>query len=111
VGFPGDTAGPGSSITTATCNPGDASQTLAFSSATGLVTHTPTGLCIDANVHMPANEWCLRADHATWPICDPTQALDVRAADLVGRLTLADKIAALGTGTPQLPSVGLPGEA
>ena len=41
-------------------------------------------------------------------MCDPTQPIDARARDIVSRLTLADKIEALGTGAKALNSVGLP---
>ncbi len=53
-----------------------------------------------------AASWC--DGHANWTVCDPTAPLDARAADIVSRLSLSDKIAALGTSTPALPSVGLP---
>ena len=62
--------------------------------------------------------WCkANATVSAWPICDPTQALDARSADIVSRLSLADKIAALyggqwgkygpGMGGPAFPSVGI----
>lgn len=52
--------------------------------------------------------WCANKPQANWTVCDPTASLDARAADIVARLSLADKIASLGTSTPSLPSVGLP---
>ena len=52
--------------------------------------------------------WCLSAPPSTWPVCNPLLGLDVRSADIVSRLSIADKISALGTGTPALNSVGLP---
>ena len=52
--------------------------------------------------------WCSSAPPSGWPICNTQLALDVRSADIVSRLSLADKISALGTGTPALNSVGLP---
>jgi len=36
--------------------------------------------------------FCADAARAAWPICDPSAALDDRAADIVSRLSLADKI-------------------
>ena len=95
-------------VTTAVCNPADPLQTLAFNQTTGLIVHTPSGLCVDGGTTLPPEDWCAEPAHANWTICDPNAALDDRAADIVGRLALADKIQALGTGTPRLPSVGLP---
>eukprot|EP01050_Picozoa_sp_SAG11_P017459 SAG11_NODE_2522_length_3261_cov_1.501265_2_plen_107_part_00 len=40
--------------------------------------------------------------------CDPTVGIDERSADIVSRLTILEKIDALGTNTGALPSVGLP---
>lgn len=40
--------------------------------------------------------------------CDFTLGIDERAADIVSRLTIPEKISALGTATHALPSVGLP---
>ncbi len=40
--------------------------------------------------------------------CDVTKGIDERAADIVKRLGIVEKIDALGTGTGPLPSVGLP---
>jgi len=55
---------------------------------------------------MSQNTWC--SNHSTWLICDPSADINARAADIVSRISLADKIQALGTSTPGLPSVGLP---
>ena len=52
--------------------------------------------------------FCSQGTHATWVVCDPTRTLEDRAADIVGRLSIADKLAALGSSTPALSSVGLP---
>jgi hypothetical protein len=43
-----------------------------------------------------------------WPFCDATVGLDDRAADIVSRLSLADKITATVSASAYLPSVGLP---
>mmetsp|Transcript_23199 Transcript_23199/g.65835 ORF Transcript_23199/g.65835 Transcript_23199/m.65835 type:complete len:902 (+) Transcript_23199:68-2773(+) len=45
---------------------------------------------------------------ASMPFCDPTLPIDDRVSDAVGRMTLPEKIGALGTGTPAIPSLGLP---
>ena len=52
--------------------------------------------------------WCAAPPQSAWPVCDPTQGLDARAADIVGRLSGADKISGLITHSPALGSVGLP---
>ncbi len=51
---------------------------------------------------------CLNATFAKYKFCDVSASIDDRVADLVSRLTLKEKIGALGTKTPDLPSVGLP---
>ena len=52
--------------------------------------------------------WCTTGAPAAWPICNPAAAIDTRAADIVSRISLSDKIQALNTGTPALNSIGLP---
>jgi len=46
--------------------------------------------------------------YASQPWCDATLALEARVDDAVSRLTLDEKISAMGTGTGALPSLGLP---
>ena len=94
-----------SAVTTCDCNTNDPLQSLLLDTASGLIHHTPTGLCVDAGT--PAPPYCGRAPQNTWTICNPNAAIDDRSADIVSRLTVADKIQALGTATPPLPSVGL----
>lgn len=103
--YPGTTAQVGAQVTTAVCNPADPAQALSYSSTTGLVTHAPSGLCLDAST---PSSWCSLPPQNGWLVCDTTAAIDARSADIVSRLSLADKIQALGTGTPALSSVGLP---
>ena len=95
-------------VTTAACSSTDPLQQLAYSAATQLIVHVPSGLCVDAGTPLPPEQWCQKPAQANWTVCNPNAALDDRAADIVSRLSLADKIAALGTGTPYLPSVSLP---
>jgi hypothetical protein len=102
-------AGVGAQVSTDNCNPSDPAQTLAWSSTTGLIVHTPTGLCVDGGTHVPPRLWCTLGNHSSWTICDQTASLDDRAKDIVSRLSLADKISSLDTGTPPLSSVELPG--
>ena len=42
------------------------------------------------------------------PFCDYTLDINTRAKDAVSRLSLSEKISALGTNTPPLKSLGLP---
>ncbi len=95
----------GTPITTATCSGQDSRQSLSFNSATGQIVHTPTGLCVDSGTPI---DWCQSNGHSSWGICNTSLPIDERAADIVSRISLQDKIQALGTSTPALPSVGLP---
>lgn len=102
---PGSGVSNGTLVTTAECSDSDPNQALAFDAASGLIKHVGSGLCVDAGSPVAPSSFCDEADHATWPICDYTQSIAARAADIVSRLTLADKYLALGTATPFLPSV------
>ena len=42
--------------------------------------------------------YCDTAPQSGWAICDPTQAIDARSADIVSRISLADKIQLLSGG-------------
>ena len=96
----------GTSIVTGPC--AGANAAFAFSAATGLITHIPSGLCVDYGSPVRGPPFCTRAPQSAWPFCDPTAPLDTRAADIVSRLSLADKFRATVSGSPSLPSVGLP---
>jgi xylan 1,4-beta-xylosidase len=51
---------------------------------------------------------CLgHTNHSSLPWCDPTLPVDVRVADMVSRIPLAEKIANLDTEAPAIPSLGL----
>ena len=52
--------------------------------------------------------WCQSGEQKSWPICDPTAAIDARAADIVSRLTTDDKINALVTNNYFANSLDLP---
>lgn len=54
--------------------------------------------------------WCASAPPSTWPVCDARLGLDERAADIVSRLSTADKMSALSVMNDDLPfpSIGLP---
>jgi hypothetical protein len=101
----------GALVSTSDCDATDPLQSLTFDAATGLITLSggaAPGLCVDGgSVPPPQPPWCTALPQSAWTICDQAAALDARSADIVARLSLADKIAALGTATPNLPSVGL----
>lgn len=103
---PGQPLAVGSQVTTAVCNTSDPAQAFSYDESSGLVVLTPPGgptnLCADA---APPEAYCSLPPQSAWPFCDATLGLAERAADIVGRLTLSDKIQALATGTPYLPSV------
>ena len=97
----------GSVVTTAVCAAADPLQALAYSAATGRIVHTPSGLCVDGGSVVPVAPFCTKDDHATWVFCDPSAGIDARVADIVARMSVDDKIKALGTATPSLPSIGM----
>jgi hypothetical protein len=98
----------GTQVTTDVCNPADPLQALNFDAATGLITHTPSNLCVDGGSPVPPTPWCAVPPRSAWTFCDPSAPLDDRAADIVARLSVADKVKSLVTGTAPLSSVGLP---
>ena len=52
--------------------------------------------------------YCTKAPQSGWDLCNSLLDIDVRAADAVSRLTLADKFKALDTNIPPLNSINLP---
>ena len=104
---PGDITN-GTTVTTATCSGADPMQTLVYSAATGLIVHSPSGLCVDGGSHLAPFDFCTVAGHASWTLCNPTASLDDRAADAVSRMSIGDKIQALNTAQPFLSSLGMP---
>jgi hypothetical protein len=52
-------------------------------------------------------DFCSNSTRSSWPVCDASLPPSKRAADIISRLSLPDKIAALGTDTPALNSAGL----
>jgi len=62
-------------------------------------THTPPQVNPCLNTSLP---------FASMPFCDHTLDINARAKDAVARLSLSEKISALGTNTPALKSLGLP---
>ena len=61
----------------------------------GRLVHAASGLCLDAG-GVPTSHGCLARDVRGLPFCDPTLSTADRVADLVSRLTLAEKIGLTG---------------
>ena len=97
----------GTTVTTANCNTADPAQNFTFAGPTGRIVHNPSGMCVDGGSPVPPFNWCEQIGK-NWPICDPSAGIDDRSADIVSRISLADKIQALNTATPALTSIGLP---
>lgn len=52
--------------------------------------------------------WCSSAPQSGWTVCNTGADIHARAADIVSRISPADKILALNTDQKALNSVGLP---
>lgn len=51
---------------------------------------------------------CFKTPFKEMPFCDVRLPLEARVSDAVGRMSVAEKISALGTSTPAIPSLNLP---
>ncbi len=58
--------------------------------------HT-SGLCLDLG-RPPWGHGCLDPAQRVLPYCDPSQSVEARVSDLLGRLTLEEKVALTGSG-------------
>ena len=84
---------------------------------TGRLVHAASGLCLDAG-GVPTSHGCLDRAARALPFCDNTRPIADRVADLVSRLTLAEKIGLTGadlkkdgscdTKDPGVPRLGVP---
>jgi hypothetical protein len=77
---------------------------LASTSAAGLwvptgaaIVHAPSGLCLDVG-RVPWGHGCLDPAQRAMPYCDHTLPVASRVADLLGRLSTAEKVALTGSG-------------
>ena len=89
------------------CDASDPLQDFSLNVESGLITHNPTGLCLDAGSTVVPPDFCVTGNHSSWTICDPSAPIEARAADIVARISLSDKYLALGTGTPFLTSIDM----
>lgn len=51
---------------------------------------------------------CFKTPFSQMPFCNATLPIDTRVADAISRMSLTEKIGALGTNTPEIKSLGLP---
>jgi beta-D-xylosidase 4 len=96
----------GSPIVINPCNASDPQQQWTYdaTSLTFSIASVPT-LCMQAGAAVPS---CDIPPFSTYPYCNPALPIAQRVADLVGRMTTAEKSAALDSGIPALPRLGLP---
>ena len=82
----------------------------------GQLIHTTSGLCLDA-AGPPNGHGCLLPNVTSLPFCNPALSIPERVADLLSRLTLAEKISLSGSGDysdtcdtmdPGVPRLGIP---
>ena len=85
-----------SGLGTALAAAGDAFAVNGSAAAFRLV-HTASQLCLDIG-YAPWGHACLDAAQRTLPYCNAALTVDARVADLLGRLTLSEKIALTGSG-------------
>jgi hypothetical protein len=102
VTVPAPGALPGVMLHLTTCaSPVPAEQS--FSIGNGVVTHAPSGLCIDAGTRVKA---CEGASESL-PFCNTSLTFDARVADLISRLSFDEKVAMLATPSGGSPAVGV----
>ena len=65
--------------------------------AAARLAHAPSGLCLDLG-RVPWGHGCLDPAQRALPYCDASAALEARVADLLARLTVAEKVALTGSG-------------
>ena len=68
-------------------------------------------LALITAVSAASNPWlvnpCVMDEFSSADFCDVTLPIDERVKDAIQRMTLEEKIAALGSDTPEIPSLGL----
>ena len=80
-------------------------QAFSFASATGVLLHAPSGLCVDSGSRFRA---CGNGMPGSGlPFCDAALAVDDRVADLVARLSFDEKVSMLATPSGGSSSLGV----
>ena len=88
------------------CNATDPLQALAFSAATGQIAFSAApGLCVQAGNTTAS---CDMAPFSGYGYCNASLPVAQRVADLVGRMTVAEMAAAMDSGVPAIPRLGVP---
>ncbi len=92
------------------CSPGNPSQQWTWNSATLLLSNGVTwnGLqCLDAGPTLWTNP-CSQAPASGMAMCDPTLTFQERVSDLVGNLTLQEKLGLFANGAQAVPRLNIP---
>lgn len=84
-------------LTTATSGSIFTLNTTGYPAGTGTLVHKDSQLCLDAGP-LPNGHGCLDPAVRSLPFCNPDLLVDDRVADLISRLTLAEKIGLTGSG-------------
>jgi beta-glucosidase-like glycosyl hydrolase len=99
-------AGIGAPLVIAPCNASDPLQAFAYDAGNATFTFPAVpGLCIQGGA---TTATCDVAPFSTYPYCNASLPTPQRVADLVARMTLAEKAAALDSGVPAIPRLGVP---
>lgn len=69
--------------------------------------HVGLNLCLDAGTTYPNTACNLHDGSDKLPFCDPSLPTQKRAADIVGRMTLAEQLQQLLTEAPAIPRLGI----
>jgi hypothetical protein len=104
-------AGPyaGAQVAIYACNASSPLQAFAYSAASGQLALPRAGgggLCAQAGGNTTPS--CDTAPFSAYPYCNPALPAAARVADLVARLTDDELVAALDSGVPALPRLGVP---
>eukprot|EP00054_Salpingoeca_dolichothecata_P016810 m.99173 g.99173 ORF g.99173 m.99173 type:complete len:931 (+) comp22155_c0_seq2:48-2840(+) len=82
-------------------------QQFSYDASTGQISPTAnTSLCIDAG--SPSNRSCTQPPLNQFPFCNQSYDINTRVADLVGRMSVSEKVLLMSNSNPGLPRLGLP---
>jgi hypothetical protein len=95
---------PGVMLHVTNCSTNSVPPEQSFSIGNGVITHVPSGLCVDAGTRVKA---CDGPNSSAFPFCNSSLTLDIRVADLVSRLSFDEKVAMLATPSGGAPAVGV----
>jgi beta-D-xylosidase 4 len=96
----------GASIVLRPCNASDTSQAFSYNSSSGAFSLAALpAFCVQAGDATPS---CDVPPFNAYPYCNASLPIDVRIADLVGRMTPEEKTTALDSSVPAIPRLGVP---